>query len=94
MVAPLTCQTLLATGHTWRQFFFISVTVAGVNLLYNLWAFYPTQADWELEKQVSTERIVDTVVAKRTLPGKGDIESSPVAEHTTTKKIGTRSLYS
>jgi hypothetical protein len=94
MSSPLTCQIMMTTGYTWRQFFFVSIAVAGINVAYNLWVFYPTQVEWEAEKQVA---LAERMIGHTTLDAnsgeksstKRDIESAPVIEQASTKRIGT-----
>lgn len=94
--SPLICQTILARGYSWRDFFHISIAVAGSSVLYCLWAFYPTQEEWEAEKEAVAlaGRIGDTACADNKFSGRGAIENacSPVAELSTANKIGVMSL--
>lgn len=79
---------MTASGLTWRQFFYFSIVVAGISAVYNLWVFYPTQVEWEAEKQEAlAERLAGHGAAVSDAI-KGDIENSPVTERAVAKRIG------
>lgn len=53
LVSPLICQTLKSRGYSWRNFFYISLGLAVFNVAYGLFAFRPTQSEFQVEKQLA-----------------------------------------
>ena len=49
--APLVCQTIIASGAPWQNFYYGSLVVAGVNLALVMYAFQPTQRELFTERK-------------------------------------------
>ncbi|KAK1221900.1 hypothetical protein PQX77_015280 [Marasmius sp. AFHP31] len=49
--APLVCQTIIASGAPWQNFYYGSLVVAGLNMLLVMYAFQPTQRELFTERK-------------------------------------------
>ncbi|KAL0066539.1 hypothetical protein AAF712_006341 [Marasmius tenuissimus] len=49
--APLVCQTIIASGAPWQNFYYGSLVVAGINMLLVMYAFKPTQRELFTERK-------------------------------------------
>jgi len=52
-MSPLVSQVLRARGYTWRDFFWISLGLAILNVTFSLFAFQTTEEEFQIEKQLS-----------------------------------------
>ncbi len=62
-----------AHGYPWREFFWISLGIAALNVSYSLYAFRPTKEEFEMEKG---QVIASDTLLWTNLAGRGDIENA------------------
>ncbi|KAF9557866.1 MFS general substrate transporter [Agrocybe pediades] len=60
VVSPLVCQTIIATGVPWYRFYYGSLVLSGINILFLAVSFRPTEKEMALERrQDSAETVVE-----------------------------------
>ena len=87
MVSPLVCQTLRARGYSWRNFFYISLGLAVISVSYSLFAFQPTESEFQIEKQL-------TLASQALTLAKEDEKAEATPLPATREKIGMLQIFS
>jgi hypothetical protein len=60
LVAPLVCQSIIAAGVYWPQFYYGSLVVSAVTLILVTIAFYPTKEEFAIDLQPAVASTADT----------------------------------
>src|ERR1700722_199936 len=55
--SPLVCQTLIAKGVPWPHFYSGSLVVSTLNIFFIIYAFRPTQAEFESDRRTALELV-------------------------------------
>ncbi|EIW86532.1 MFS general substrate transporter [Coniophora puteana RWD-64-598 SS2] len=68
-LAPLVCQTIMATGVPWRHFYLGSLVLSGINIAFLIWAFRPTVNEFEADKKAAIDTIKSALASETTVAG-------------------------
>lgn len=71
-VAPLVCQSIIATGIRWANFYFGSLVLSALNTSFIIYAFWPTQSELKGDAELASQLYRTAVAAS-------DVASSFVA---------------
>ena len=63
--APLVCQTLIAKGIPWQNFYFGSIVPVMLNTVFLIYTFKPTRQEFEDDRQFALN-LVNSALGRRT----------------------------
>ncbi|KAH9853161.1 MFS general substrate transporter [Lenzites betulinus] len=97
-VAPLVCQSIIATGIRWANFYFGSLVLSAINTSFIIYAFWPTQDElrgdaelaWTLYNSASTRLDSASSVAATTVQSPTS-STAPILRATAKDVLGPRS---